>query len=110
MAVSLLNRVTGAGLATVGAALFVWWLAAAATGADAYAKFIACVTSPFGVVVGIGLTWALFFHGFAGLRHFVLDMGAGYELKTNKSWSIAVMLGSVVATAALWLYIFGIGF
>ena len=53
----------------------------------------------------IGLTWAFFQHLFSGLRHLVLDTGAGYELKTNKLWSIVVIAGGVFATAASWLYI-----
>ena len=40
-------------------------------------------------IVLVGLTWAFFQHMLSGLRHFVLDMGAGYELKTNRFWSIA---------------------
>src|SRR3546814_9015224 len=46
----------------------------------------------------IGLTWAFFQHLCSGLRHFVLDTGAGYELKTNKSWSVAIPFISVIAT------------
>ena len=42
MLVSILHRVTGAALATVGAAAFVWWLVAAASGAEAYATFTGC--------------------------------------------------------------------
>ena len=54
----------------------------------------------------IGLTWAFFQHLFSGLRQFVLDTGAGYELKTNKLWSTLVIVGALLATAATWLYIF----
>ena len=110
MAISILHRVTGNGLATVGALGLVWWLMAAAIGPEAYATFIACATSPFGYLVMIGITWAFFQHLFSGLRHFVLDMGAGYELRTNKSWSIAVVVASVLVTALVWLYIFGKAF
>jgi len=39
MAVSILNRVTGIGLAIIGAGLFTWWLFAASSGAEAYATF-----------------------------------------------------------------------
>ena len=46
MAVSIMHRVTGNGLATVGAMGLVWWLMAAAIGPDAYATFVACATSP----------------------------------------------------------------
>ncbi len=110
MAISILHRVTGNGLATVGALGLVWWLMAAAIGPEAYATFITCATSPFGYLVMIGITWAFFQHLFSGLRHFVLDMGAGYELRTNMSWSIAVVVASVLVTALVWLYIFGKAF
>ena len=119
MAVSILHRASGDGLAIVGACMFLWWLGALAAGPDAYAAFLACVwhdpspevgivhqiTNLVGKVVLVGLTWAFFQHLFSGLRHFVLDTGAGYELKTNKLWSIAVITAGVLATAATWLYI-----
>ncbi|HMO75433.1 MAG TPA: succinate dehydrogenase, cytochrome b556 subunit [Sphingopyxis sp.] len=117
MAVSILHRASGDGLAIVGAGMFLWWLGAIAAGPEAYAAFVACVwhdpdagtfhriTNILGKVVLVGLTWAFFQHLFSGLRHFVLDTGAGYELKTNKLWSIVVIAGGVLATAATWLYI-----
>ena len=43
MAVSILHRVSGDGLAIVGAGMFLWWLGALAAGPDAYAAFVACV-------------------------------------------------------------------
>ena len=54
----------------------------------------------------IGLTWALFEHLFSGLRHFVLDMGTGYELKQNRNWSLLIPVLAIVVTGAIWLYIF----
>ena len=51
----------------------------------------------------VGLSWAFFNHMRSGLRHFVLDIGAGYELDTNKSWSVRRRsLGGIVLTAAFW--------
>lgn len=117
MAVSIFHRVSGDGLAIVGALMFLGWLGALAAGPEAYAAFVACVwhdpaggtvhqvTNILGKVVLIGLTWAFFQHLFSGLRHFVLDTGAGYELKANKLWSTIVIVGAVLATAATWLYI-----
>lgn len=106
MAISILHRVTGDGLAVVGGIGLVWWLAAAASGKEAYEQFLKCATSPIGYLVMIGLTWAFFQHLFSGLRHLVLDIGAGYELKANKSWSILLPLCALVATASMWLVIF----
>lgn len=107
MAISILHRITGNGLAIVGALGLVWWLLAAATGAEAYARFIACATSPIGYLVMVGLSWFFFQHLCSGLRHFVLDIGAGYELKSNKAWSIAVPVVSTLLTALFWLGICG---
>lgn len=118
MLVSILHRASGDGLAIVGTSMFLWWLGAIAGGADSYAAFLACVwhdpaggtfhmiTNLLGKVVLIGLTWAFFQHLFSGLRHFVLDTGAGYELKANKLWATVVALGALAATATTWALIF----
>ena len=111
MTVSILHRATGDGMATVGILLLVWWLAAIAGGADSYATFANVFTTAsgslnvIGYVVGIGLTLSLFQHMATGVRHFVLDTGAGYELKVNRAGSYATMIFSVVMTAAFWLYL-----
>jgi len=105
MLVSIVHRITGAGLALVGGIVLVWWLAAAADGPEAYAGFTGWATHWTGIVVGIGLTWALFQHLLTGIRHFALDIGAGYELSTNKFWSVMTIVGAVVLTAALWAWL-----
>ncbi len=108
MLVSILHRVTGGALTVAGMALLCWWLIAIAAGPEAYATFSAVATSPLGLLVLIGLSWAFFQHSFSGLRHLVMDIGAGFELKTNKSMAIATIGASLIATAALWGYILGV--
>ena len=105
MLTSILHRVTGDGLALVGLAVLVWWLGALASGPEAYASFAEHAGAWYGMVVLIGLTWAFFNHMTSGLRHFVLDMGAGYELGINKTWSVLSPIIGVVLTAAFWLFI-----
>lgn len=102
MVVSILHRVTGNGLALVGLALLVWWLGALASGPEAYATFSGHASSWYGMVVLIGITWAAFTHMASGLRHFVLDIGAGYELGINRTWSILSPLIAIALTAAFW--------
>jgi len=105
MLVSILHRVTGGGLATVGAAALVWWLTAAASGPEAYETFSHHATRWYGIVIWVGLSWAFFQHMLSGLRHFVMDIGAGYELSRNKFWANMTLVGSVLLTILLWLYI-----
>jgi len=108
MLVSILHRITGVGLATIGAAAFTWWLVAAASGPDAYKSFTGWATSWLGIVVAVGLTWAFYQHLLSGLRHFVMDAGAGFELETNKFWAVATLAGSLALTALTWFYIVGV--
>ena len=110
MLVSILHRVTGSGMATVGSLLLVWWLAAIASGDQAYATFVDVFTADtgglniLGYVIAVGLTLSLFQHMMTGIRHFVLDIGAGYELKRNRVGAIATMVVSVALTVVFWLY------
>ena len=105
MLVSILHRITGAGLAIVGGLALLWWLWAAADGRESYEYFTSWATHWTGVVVGIGLTWAFFQHAASGLRHLVMDVGAGFELNTNKRWATIVAIVPVLLTALLWAYI-----
>ncbi len=106
MAVSILHRITGDGLAIVGLGVLLWWLGSLAAGAEAYHNFAAAMGSPIGMVVLVGLSWAFFTHLMSGLRHFVLDIGAGYELTINRAYAIAAPVLGVVLTIAFWAIIF----
>ncbi len=105
MLVSILHRATGSGMATVGSLLLVWWLAALAGGAESYATFRGVFTTDsgalnvFGIIIGVGLTLSLFQHMMSGIRHLFLDTGAGFELKTNKTFAMLTMVASVTLTA-----------
>ena len=102
MAVSILHRITGNGLAVVGTATLLCWLAAVTGGPVAYAKFAALAVTIPGRVVMAGLSWAFFTHLASGIRHFVLDIGAGFELDRNAFWSVVTPLIAIVLTAAFW--------
>ncbi|MDG5747393.1 succinate dehydrogenase, cytochrome b556 subunit [Qipengyuania sp. XHP0207] len=102
MAVSILHRITGDGMALVGLAVLLWWLGAMAGGPAAYGLFQDVMGSPVGLIVLVGLSWAFFTHMMSGLRHFVLDIGAGYELDTNKTWSILSPVLGILLTAGFW--------
>jgi succinate dehydrogenase / fumarate reductase cytochrome b subunit len=109
MLVSILHRATGTGMSIVGATVLVWWLGAIAAGEGAYATFrhvfVDVAGGAFGYIIGVGLTLSFFQHMASGIRHLVMDTGAGFELKRNKMGALATMLVSVTLTAIFWLYL-----
>jgi succinate dehydrogenase / fumarate reductase cytochrome b subunit len=111
MAVSIIHRATGSGMATVGTILLVWWLAAMASGPAAYAAFLDLFTvksgalNVVGYVVGIGLTLCFFQHMASGVRHLFLDAGANFELRANKRTALTTFVFAVVATAGFWVFL-----
>jgi succinate dehydrogenase / fumarate reductase cytochrome b subunit len=102
MTVSILHRVAGDGMAFVALPLLLWWLGAVASGPEAYATFTSVMGSIPGIIVLVGISWAFFNHMSSGIRHFVLDIGAGYELGINKRGSVASLASGIILTAAFW--------
>ena len=96
------HRVTGFVL-YFGIVLVVWWLVAAASGPNAYAKVQWFMGSTVGQVILFGYTWALIHHMYGGIRHFIWDTGHGYGA-TEREWLVRVGLaGSIATTIILWI-------
>ena len=108
MLVSILHRITGSGLAVLGLAALTWWLWAIAAGPDAYASFSLHASRWYGLVVLVGLTWAFWQHLLSGIRHLVMDIGAGFELRTNKFFAVLTVAGALFLTALTWYLIMGV--
>lgn len=107
MLVSILHRLTGGALAVAGLGLLTWWLWAIAAGPEAYDRFAGAAGHPLGLVVLVGLTWAFWQHLLAGLRHLVLDTGAGFELRVNRLFSVLTVAGALFLTALTWAIALG---
>lgn len=102
MMMSIVHRVTGVAL-YFGSLLLVWWLLAAAMGPESYALFTSIAGSYLGLAVLFGFTWALLHHMLGGLRHFVWDLGHGFDLPQVEFLARASLAGSLVLTVALWV-------
>ena len=105
MLVSILHRITGNAMAFGGVAIFLWWLVALATGPEAYATFYKVATGWFGLLVGVGFTWTFFQHFCSGIRHLIMDTGAGMEIHTSKKLATGTLVASTLLTLATWVYI-----
>jgi len=113
MLVSILHRLTGGALAVAGLALLTWWLWALAAGAAEYEKFVAYILfEPAGIplmlIVLVGLTWAFWQHLLSGIRHLVMDTGAGFELRINRLFAVLTIAGSLFLTALTWAIATGV--
>ena len=112
MLVSILHRATGVALSLGGLLLLTWWLLALAGEAGGYELFSAFVGWKLGpvplILLGlVALTWAFFQHTLSGVRHLIMDTGAGFELGINKSMAWATIAGSLLLTAAFWALLLG---
>lgn len=113
MAVSIIHRATGAACAIGGGIIFIWWLTALAGGEASYARFLGWMTSEqtgkltvLPAIVLIGLTWSFLQHLCSGVRHLLLDTGAGYELGRNRLGAILTFVVAALLTVAIWIPMF----
>ena len=104
MLASIVHRVTGGAL-YFGTLLVVAWLVGTAMGVDAYECVQWVLGSIIGKLVLIGYTWALIHHMLGGLRHFMWDLGHGFEKHFTTKLAKASWVASIGLTAALWLVI-----
>ena len=101
MALSILHRVTGSGLA-VGLLLLTWWLVALAAGPDSFATVQAVMHHFLGALILFGFTLILFFHALNGVRHLVWDVGYNLDKEGARRSGIIVVGGAVVLTLVTW--------
>ena len=99
---SITNRITGI-VSSVGTLMMVWWLVAAATGPDAFARIQSFSGSIIGLLMLFGWTAALFYHFFGGLRHLAWDNGIGFSLEATHRSGWAAVIATVVATVLVWI-------
>ena len=99
---SVAHRVTGSGL-YLGTVLIAAWLVAAASGPAAFdtAQWIA--GSFLGRLMLFLYSFSLIHHMCGGLRHFVWDMGKGYEPQTRMNMAKFTLVASVSLTILVWI-------
>lgn len=102
MASSIIHRITGIGLYG-GTLLVAWWLIAIASGESYYSFVSAVFGSIIGQIILFGFTWALVQHVLGGLRHFVWDLGYGFEKHFTTRMAKASFIAAPVITILLWV-------
>jgi succinate dehydrogenase / fumarate reductase, cytochrome b subunit len=102
MMMSIVHRITG--IANyAGMALLAWWLLAAASGPNGYAKFEWFAGSIIGRLILFGFTWSVIHHMLGGVRHLIWDVGRGFGPVEREWLAAANLIGSIALTVLLWI-------
>ena len=61
------------------------------------------LSSVIGKFIILGLTWSFSFQTLSEVRHLIMDLGYGFELKTSRLTGLIVIFGSIVLTVTFYL-------
>lgn len=98
---SIIHRMSGVFLG-LGAILVVVWVLALASGPEAYARTQSVLSTIPMMILLVGLTFALYFHAFNGIRHLLWDSGWLLDLKGAYASGWIVLTLTIFMTALTW--------
>ena len=99
--VSISHRITGV-INIVAITLICIWVSFLTLGETNYDLIEFFFKSILGKFFVIGLTWSFSFQTLSEVRHLIMDMGYGYELKTTRISGLAVIFGSFILTILIY--------
>ena len=100
--VSISHRITG--IINIIAISFICLLVSLLVFGESNYKFINLfLSSLIGKFFILGLTWSFSFQILSEIRHLIMDLGYGFELKTTKITGLLVIFGSIILTIAFYL-------
>jgi len=102
MLLSILHRMTGVFL-SFGLLVLAVWLMQLAAGPEQYQAFRATMSTPIGIAMLIGWTFAFLLHLANGVRHLAWDAGYGFEKSQANSSAWAALAFAAAGTAVLWV-------
>ena len=95
--VSISHRITG--IVNVSAITIIcFWIFSLFLGESSYELTKSFLQSTFGKFVIICLTWSFSFQVLSEIRHLIMDLGYGFELRTTKITGLIVIFGSIFLT------------
>ena len=100
--VSISHRITG--IVNISAITIVcFWIFSLLLGEASYDLTKLFLQSIFGKFIIICLTWSFSFQTLSEIRHLVMDLGYGFELKITKITGLLVIFGSIFFTILFYL-------
>ena len=100
--VSISHRITG--IINIIAISFICLLASLLVFGESNYEFINLfLSSLIGKFLALGLTWSFSFQILSEIRHLIMDLGYGFELRTTKITGLIVIFGSIILTVVFYL-------
>ena len=98
--VSISHRITGI-INIISITLICLMVSLLVLGQNSYETIHLC--SLMGKFVILGITWSFSFQILSEIRHLIMDLGFGFELKTSKITGLIVIFGSIIFTVIFYL-------
>ena len=99
---SILHRITGI-VNIVAITVICFWIASLLLGESSYEFTKIFLNSIFGKFLILSLTWSFSFQILSEVRHLIMDLGYGFELKTTNITGLIVIMGSFTLTVLIYL-------
>ena len=100
--VSISHRITG--IINIIAITFICLLASLLVFGESNYEFInSFLSSLIGKFSILGVTWSFSFQILSEIRHLIMDLGYGFQLRTTKITGLIVIFGSIILTVAFYL-------
>ena len=100
--VSISHRITGV-INIVAITLVCIWVSFLTLGETNYNLIEFFFKSILGKFFVLGITWSFSFQILSEIRHLIMDMGYGYELKTTRISGLVVIFGSFIITILIYM-------
>ena len=100
--VSISHRITGV-INIVVITLICLWASLLLLGESKYEMINLLLNSLKGKFIILSITWSFSFQILSEIRHLIMDLGYGFELKTTKITGLIVIFGSIILTATFYL-------
>ena len=100
--VSISHRITGI-INILVITLICFWVASLLLGENNYEIVKIFLQTFFGKFLAIGIIWSFSFQILAEIRHLLMDLGYGFELKISKILGLIVIFGSFILAILIYL-------
>ena len=100
--VSISHRITGI-INIIVITLICLWVSSLLLGEINYKTINLFLSSLIGKFFILGITWSFSFQVLSEIRHLIMDLGYGFELKITKITGLLVIFGSIILTVIFYL-------